>query len=283
MNDPIQSEYQELISRALSEDIGQGDITSTAIIDPAHVSRAVILCKQDGILAGSQITVQTFRTVDADMQIDLRRQDKDRLKNGESVMRLEGRTVSILKAERVALNFLGHLSGIATKTHKYVQQVKGLRVKIIDTRKTIPLWRNLQKQAVLAGGGFNHRMGLYDMVLIKENHILAAGGITGAVKQARIYLQRQGLTVPLEVETTDLDEVHEALTCQVDRIMLDNMSIPEMSEAVKLINRQVEVEASGGISLDNVRAVAETGVDFISIGALTHSVRALDFSLLVQE
>jgi nicotinate-nucleotide pyrophosphorylase (carboxylating) len=283
MNDPIQSEYQELISRALSEDIGTGDLTSAAVIGKEHLSRAVIVCKQDGILAGSRIAAQTFRIVDPELQISLGRQDKDRLQNGESIMRLNGRTVSILQAERVALNFLGHLSGIATLTHKYVQQVKGLRVKIIDTRKTIPLWRTLQKQAVLAGGGYNHRMGLYDMVLIKENHILAAGSITRAVTRARAYLQQKGIKAAIEVETTDLEEVHEALACQVDRIMLDNMTIPEMVEAVKLINRQVEVEASGGVNLDNVRTVAETGVDLISIGTLTHSVIALDFSLLLEE
>jgi nicotinate-nucleotide pyrophosphorylase (carboxylating) len=158
-----------------------------------------------------------------------------------------------------------------------------LRVKIIDTRKTMPLWRNLQKQAVLAGGGHNHRMGLYDMVLIKENHIRAARGISRAVAQVRIYQQQKGITADIEVETTNIDEVREALSCKVDRIMLDNMTIPEMTEVVKLINRQVEVEASGGVNLENVRAIAATGIDFISVGALTHSAPVLDLSLLIEE
>jgi nicotinate-nucleotide pyrophosphorylase (carboxylating) len=283
MKNPIQFEYQELISRALREDVGSGDITSAATIDRGQISQAVILCKQDGILAGVQVAIQVFRTVDADLQVIPRHKDKDPLKAGESILGLKGRTLSILQGERVALNFLSHLSGIATLTNKFVEQVKGLPVKITDTRKTIPLWRNLQKQAVLAGGGYNHRMGLYDMVLIKENHIRAAKGICRAVAQARDYLQQRNLTADIEVETTNIDEVHEALTCRVNRIMLDNMTIPEMAEAVKLINRQVEVEASGGVNLDNVRAIAETGVTYISIGALTHSVQALDFSLLIEE
>ncbi len=282
MNDPIQSEYQELISRALKEDIGSGDITSAATVDHQHNSQATIICKQTGILAGTQVAIQVFRTVDTELQITLRHKDKDRLKAGESIMSLKGRTISILQGERVALNFLSHLSGIATLTNKFVQQVKGLHVKITDTRKTIPLWRKLQKQAVLVGGGHNHRMGLYDMVLIKENHIRAAKGISQAVAQVRIYMQQNGITADIEVETTNIDEVHEALSCKVDRIMLDNMTIPEMAEAVKLINRQVEVEASGGVNLENVRAIAATGVNFISIGALTHSAPALDVSLLIE-
>ena len=283
MNELIQSEYQELISRALKEDIGRGDITSAATIDPGQISQADIICKQAGVLAGLQVALQVFKTVDADLQVTPRHKDKDRLKAGECIMSLKGRTVSILQGERVALNFLSHLSGIATLTDKFVQQVKGLHVKIVDTRKTMPLWRNLQKQAVLAGGGHNHRMGLYDMVLIKENHIRAAGGISRAVTQARTYLQQKGITAEIEVETTNTDEVHEALSCKVDRIMLDNMTIAEMAEAVKLINRQVAVEASGGVNLENVRAIAATGVDFISVGALTHSAPVLDLSLLIGE
>jgi len=283
MNNPIQSEYQELICLALQEDIGRGDITSAATIDPAHESKAVILCKQDGILAGMNIATLVFKTVDADLQISPRHQDKDPLRAGETVMSIKGRTLSILQGERVALNFLCHLSGVATLTARFVRQVQGLPVKIIDTRKTIPLWRDLQKQAVLAGGGYNHRMGLYDMFLIKENHIRAAGSISRAVAGARHYMKQHGISADIEIETTNIDEIREALGCKVKRIMLDNMTIAEMAEAVKLINRQAEVEASGGVNLDNVRAIAATGVNFISIGALTHSARALDLSLLIEE
>jgi len=283
MISPIQFEYQELIASALQEDIGPGDITGEAIIDPRHSSQASIVSKQEGILAGTQPAVQVFKTADQQLQITLLHHDKDRLKAGEAIIRIKGFTVSILKAERVALNFLAHLSGIATLTDKFFQKVKGIPVKIIDTRKTTPLWRNLEKQAVLAGGGHNHRMGLYDMVLIKENHIQVAGNITQAVTRVHAYLQEKAITASIEVETTTIDEVHEALACKVDRIMLDNMTITEMAEAVKLINRQVKVEASGGVHLDNVRAIAETGVDYISVGALTHSAVAFDFSLLIGE
>jgi nicotinate-nucleotide pyrophosphorylase (carboxylating) len=197
-------------------------------------------------------------------------------------MTVEGTIQSILSAERTALNFLGHLSGIATLTRQFVDRVEGLNVRITDTRKTTPGWRLLEKQAVKAGGGENHRMGLYDMVLIKENHIEAAGGITKAVQKASSYLHRSNLSLKIEVETTTLDEVNEACKTAVDRIMLDNMSIEMMKKAVKIVDGNKEVEASGGVNFDSIRSIAETGVDYISVGALTHSAPAFDFSLLLK-
>jgi nicotinate-nucleotide pyrophosphorylase (carboxylating) len=283
MSSSIQSEYQKLIEAALDEDIGSGDITSEAILDPHQSIQATIKSKQAGILAGIQVASQVFKIADPKLQITKLHHDKDRLMAGEAILRIHGSARSVLKAERVSLNSLAHLSGIATLTDKFVQRIQGLPVKIIDTRKTTPLWRKLEKQAVLAGGGHNHRMGLYDMILIKENHIQAAGSIAQAVARVTAHLLEKNVTIPIEVETTTLDEVHEALTCKVDRIMLDNMTISEMAEAVRLINRQVKVEASGGVHLENVRAIAETGVDYISIGALTHSAPAFDFSLLIGE
>jgi len=189
----------------------------------------------------------------------------------------------MLGSETTKRGFLARLSGIATLTAEYVRQIAHTTARIVDTRKTTPMLRAMEKAAVVAGGGYNHRMGLYDMVLIKENHVAAAGGILKAVKQTRKYLSEMEITANIEVEARNMEEVHEALTCDIERIMLDNMTIDEMREAVRLINHQVEVEASGGVNLANVRQIAETGVDFISVGALTHSAPAFDFSLLLDK
>jgi nicotinate-nucleotide pyrophosphorylase (carboxylating) len=271
----------ELVRYALDEDIGSGDITSEATISETLSGTARIFTRQKGIIAGTDITRNVFRTMDPDLKIKIDYRDGSKTAINEVVMVIKGRIRSILAAERVALNFLGHLSGIATLTGKFVDQVKGTRTKIIDTRKTTPLLRRHEKAAVVAGGGFNHRMGLYDMVLIKDNHVQAAGGINRAVGKTETYLGVQKRKVGIEVETRTMDEVRDALGCNIQRILLDNMTIAEIKEAVKLINKQVEVEVSGGVNLGNVREIALCGVDFISVGAITHSAPVFDFSLLV--
>ncbi len=274
---------EEIIQLALAEDIGSGDITTGATVPAGESAHARIVSKQSGVLAGSQIAEMVFEQVDPQLRINFNYHDGDRLDKGMTVVNISGPVAAILKGERVALNFLAHLSGVATMTAQFVAAVAGTSARIVDTRKTTPLIRAFEKEAVRAGGGANHRIGLYDMVLIKENHIRAAGSITKAVQQTRKYMATTGISVKVEVETTNMDEVHEALAVSVDRIMLDNMTVDEMREAVSLINKQAEVEASGGVNLQTVRAIAETGVDLISVGALTHSVPAFDFSLLLGE
>ncbi len=275
--------YQfDLVREALKEDVGTGDLTSEATVPVELTGEGRIYSRQTGIIAGTEITREAFHIVDPELKVKIDFPDGDQVGPQEAVMVIEGRIRSVLSAERVALNFLGRLSGIATLTGKYVERTHDTRARIIDTRKTTPLLRRLEKAAVVAGGGENHRMGLYDMVLIKENHIRAAGGIQQAVKSTEAYLEEKGTTVKIEVETRNLDEIHEALCCNVQRIMLDNMTVPEIKEAVKLINRQVEVEVSGGVNLENVREIALCGVDYISVGAITHSAPVFDFSLLIE-
>ena len=271
----------DLIKRSLEEDLGSGDLTSAATIPLTDTGEGRIFSKQSGIISGTEITRDIFHAVDRDLKVKIDFRDGMSVEPQEVVVVIEGRIRSILSAERVALNFLGHLSGIATLTARFVELTRDTSAKIIDTRKTTPLLRRLEKEAVFAGGGTNHRMGLFDMVLIKENHIRAAGGIQEAVRSTESYLQETGRKVKIEVETRNLDEVHEALCCKIQRIMLDNMTIPEIREAVELINHQVEVEVSGGVNLGNVREIALCGVDFISVGAITHSAPAFDFSLLI--
>ncbi len=266
---------------SLSEDLGIGDITSRATIDPDKNGEAKIIAKQNGVLSGMKTAGEVFTLQDKNLSNHKLKTEGARLVAGDTVMIVEGKIQSILSAERTALNFLGHLSGIATLTSQFVDLVKDLNVQITDTRKTTPGWRLLEKQAVKAGGGVNHRMGLYDMILIKENHVEAAGGISQAVEKARAYLRQSRLDLKIEVETTTLDEVREAVEKNVDRIMLDNMSLEMMKEAVGIIDGGMEIEASGGVTRDTIRAIAETGVDFISIGVLTHSAPAFDFTLLL--
>lgn len=274
------SRVSRLIELALVEDIGMGDLTSDAIIPESQLGRADLLCKEDGIVAGLEVAALVFQYCDHSITLQQLIPDGEIARKGESIAAIDGSTRSILKGERTALNFLQRMSGIATTTHKYVHAVAGTRARIIDTRKTAPGLRVLDKWAVRLGGGFNHRFGLDDMVLIKDNHIVAAGGLTKAVQMCRTFLEAQEIDVAIEVETKNLDEVREALYCRdIQRIMLDNFSLDEMRKAVELIARKVEVEASGGVTLQTVRSIAETGVDFISVGALTHSVKGLDISL----
>jgi nicotinate-nucleotide pyrophosphorylase (carboxylating) len=267
---------------ALAEDIGSGDVTTLALLNRKHQSRAYVIAKQKGVVSGGETAARIFNLLDPDLQIRLLVEEGDRLLDGEKVMEISGKTGSILSAERTALNFIGHLSGIATLTSMFTEAVSPLPVAITDTRKTTPLWRRLEKQAVRAGGGVNHRQGLFDMVLIKENHIEAAGGISQAVNQCRAFLKNHRRDLKIEIEARNLDDVRACLSAKPDRIMLDNMDVEMMAEAVRIIDGRAEVEASGSVSLQTVRAIAACGVDYISIGALTHSVPCFDFSLLLE-
>jgi nicotinate-nucleotide pyrophosphorylase (carboxylating) len=269
---------KELIEKALAEDLGSGDVTSEATIPAESASEAVMLAKQHLVLAGIEVSREVFLHLDPTIQFTPFAKDGDIIHAGTELARLSGNTRALLAGERVALNLLQHMSGIATLTAKYVEKLKGLKAVVLDTRKTLPGLRQLEKNAVRIGGGKNHRMGLYDMILIKDNHIKAAGSITKAVASART---KTG-TLRIEVETKTLDEVREALAAKPDIIMLDNMPIDVMREAVKLIAGRALVEASGNVTLETVRRIAETGVDFVSSGSLTHSAPAADISMNIK-
>ena len=271
---------RELIEAALAEDVGNGDRTTRWTVPAGARAEARIIAKASGVVAGLDAAREVLLTVDPSIEVTAVLNDGDRVAPGDLVMRLAGPAASLLSAERVALNFLQRLSGVATLTRSYVDRVAGTGARILDTRKTTPGMRMLEKEAVRAGGGSNHRIGLFDMVLIKENHVAAAGGITAAVDSVRKH-NAEGLRV--EVETRDLAEVEEALRAGVDVILLDNMSLDGLRQAVALVSASgaaTQTEASGGVNLETVRAIAETGVDLISVGALTHSAPALDLSLL---
>lgn len=267
-----------LIRSALEEDVGTGDVTTAAILTGTEVGTARAVAKTDMVLAGIDVFRQTFLFLDQDICFTEYLEDGQEIKSGEIIAELSGRLAGILTAERTALNFLQRMSGIATITRRYVEAIAGTRARILDTRKTAPGLRILDKYAVRIGGGINHRFGLYDGVLIKDNHIAVAGGITPAIQNARQKISR---TLKIEVEVKNIGEVREALTARADAVMLDNMTPEAMSEAVRLIGFRIPVEASGNVTLANVRQIAEVGVDFISVGALTHSVVAADISLLV--
>lgn len=274
------SRIGRLIEQALFEDIGFGDITSESLIPEEQLGKAEFIVKENGIISGIDVVKLVFSYVDGQVTFEPTVQDGALMESGGSLGIIDGPARSLLTGERVALNFLQRMSGIATLTHKYVHTVAGTKAKITDTRKTVPGLRVLDKKAVFDGGGINHRFALDSMVLIKDNHIAAAGGITNAVNQCKEYLISQGIDVKIEVETTTIKQVKEILSIDgIYRIMLDNYPIELMREAVGLINGAVEVEASGGVNLQTVRSIAETGVDVISIGALTHSPKALDISL----
>ena len=268
-------QFQELIDRGLKEDIGTGDL-STRILTEDLTGSAKLYAKQKGVVAGLWLVEQVFQRVDSRICVHRLLKDGDEVKVGGVVLELTGPLSSILQGERTALNFLQHLSGIATATKRAVDQVVGLSVSIVDTRKTLPGWRTLQKYAVRVGGGQNHRFGLYDAVMLKDNHLAAVGGLTEAVQRIKAQV---GHMTKIEVECETIEQVKEAVICGVDVIMLDNMGLEEMREAVLYIDKRAIVEASGGMGEERLREVAETGVDLISIGALTHSVQALDFSL----
>ena len=269
----------EAVQRALREDIGPGDVTSDWILGPEAEATGRFLVKAPGVIAGLDVAAEVFRQVDERVRWEPLVEDGTPVKSGQVVARVGGPAVALLSGERVALNFLQRMSGIATMARAYVHAVRGTNAIILDTRKTAPGLRLFDKLAVRLGGGANHRFGLYDMVLIKDNHIAAAGGIRPAVEQVRA---RNSRGLPIEVEVTTLEQLREALSLGVDRIMLDNMNLDAMRCAVQIAAGQVPLEASGGITLEGVAQVAATGVDYISIGALTHSVTALDVSLEIE-
>ena len=269
-----------LIEEAIREDLGMGDITTDAVVPPSLTGHAVILARETGVIAGLDIAALVFRFIDEDLVLAPLVSDGTQVDANTVVATVDGSVGSILRAERTALNILQRMSGIATLTRAFVEAVKGTAARITDTRKTAPGLRVLDKLGVRLGGGVNHRFGLDDMVLVKDNHIDAAGGMAIALGRCARRLEHDTHSIKVEVEARSLAEVREALQSTiVNRIMLDNFSIGEMKRAVEVINRAVEVEASGNITLATVRSVAETGVDFISVGALTHSVKALDLSL----
>jgi len=271
---------EEIIIQALKEDIAEGDHTSLSCIPSASEGRAKLLVKEEGIIAGVDVARQVFQTTDNKIQFEQLIPDGTRVKPGDIIFFVNGKAISLLKAERLALNFMQRMSGIATTTNRYVTALKGLKTKVLDTRKTSPNLRNLEKMAVRIGGGFNHRMGLYDMILIKDNHIDFAGGIEKAILSAQLYVRKIQKQLKIEIEARNLDEVKKIISCGgIHRIMLDNFTIPDLKKAVRLINNTYETEASGGITLKNARKIAETGVDYISVGALTHHISSLDLSL----
>ena len=266
----------DLIKTALTEDINYIDSTADLLIPEDSVSGAYFMAKADGVLAGLEVALRVFTILDPEMKIECFFKDGDKVRYGDIIAEFSGRTRLMLKAERTSLNILQHMSGIATYTNRCVELVKGTNASITDTRKTLPGLRALQKYAVTAGGGRNHRYNLTDAAMLKDNHIDAYGGITPAVETLR---KKAGHMLQIEVETRNLDEVREALNCGVNVIMLDNMDCPTMAQAVKLVAGKAKLEASGNITMENIREVAETGVDIISLGALTHSVTAFDISM----
>jgi len=277
----LDTSIEQLIDLGLSEDIGAGDHSSLACIDPETVNQGEIFAKEDGVIYGTSVALRVFEKVDPKLQVTVEQPDGSSVKKGDVVLRLKGNPQSILTGERLALNFLQRLSGIATTTNRLVQLCNG-KTTLLDTRKTTPGFRILEKAAVKAGGGGNHRMGLHDMIMLKDNHLDYAGGIAQAIDRCHAYIRANHLDLKIEVEVRDFAELDEVLQKGgIDRIMLDNFSPDDISKALTIIGGKYETEASGGITEATLPAYAATGVDFISIGALTHSVKSLDLSLLV--
>jgi nicotinate-nucleotide pyrophosphorylase (carboxylating) len=275
------AQHDWLIEQALQEDIGGGDLTAEYFVDESRFATALLVSRQEGVIAGTEMAMEVFRRVDPSLVVTPMIEDGARVTHGAIVMKIEGSARSILTAERTALNFMQRLSGIATQTWDYVKAVEGTQAKILDTRKTTPGWRFLEKAAVVCGGGTNHRMGLYDRVMVKDNHLVSEGG-WAALQGAMQQLLRDHPQVEIEVEADHLEQVRVFLEMpEVDYILLDNMSIEQLREAVSLrgLRTRPMLEASGGVTLESVRAIALTGVDFISVGALTHSVKAMDLAL----
>ncbi|MBR5433264.1 MAG: carboxylating nicotinate-nucleotide diphosphorylase [Bacteroidales bacterium] len=268
-----------VIDIAFKEDIGDGDHTTLSCIPHDLEGRARLLVKQDGILCGVELAKKIFAEFDPSLKMNQILHDGDAIKKGDIAFTVEGKTISILQTERLVLNFMQRLSGIATQTHEYVKLLEGTNTKILDTRKTTPGLRLLEKYAVKIGGGENHRIGLYDMILIKDNHIDYAGGVTQAITKTKEYLKAKGKDLKIEVEARTLAEIEEILKFDVERILIDNFTPEETKKAVALINGKCKTESSGGITKESIRAYAEAGVDYISVGALTHHISSLDLSL----
>jgi nicotinate-nucleotide pyrophosphorylase (carboxylating) len=270
----------EIIESALLEDIGDGDHSSLACVPESATGKATLFVKDDGILAGVDLAVRIFRKYDPSLEVDVRIIDGTPVKKGDIAFTVTGSSRSILATERLVLNFMQRMSGIATQTNRIVSLLEGTSTRLLDTRKTTPCIRYMEKWAVRIGGGENHRFALYDMIMLKDNHIDYAGGIKPAIERTQAYLQESGKTLKVEIEVRNFDELHQVLEIgKVDRIMLDNFTVEQLEEALKLIPAHYETEASGGIIIETIRDYAETGVDFISVGALTHSFKSLDMSL----
>ncbi|MBK1896153.1 carboxylating nicotinate-nucleotide diphosphorylase [Chryseobacterium paridis] len=274
---------QEFIAEAFLEDVGSGDYSTLASIPADAKGKAVLKIKEDGILAGMQVAQEIFHYLEEGAKFTLYKKDGDVVNNGETAFTVEASVHTILKAERLVLNCMQRMSGIATLTNRYVDKIKGTKTKILDTRKTTPLFREFEKEAVRIGGGYNLRMGLYDMIMLKDNHIDFCGGIEKAIKKTNEYLTINNLDLKIEVETRNLDDVRRVLeTGNVYRIMLDNYSPELVEEAVEIIGGRYETEASGGITLDNILSYARTGVDYVSLGAITNRAVSMDLSLKAQ-
>ena len=268
-----------LIDLAFAEDIGDGDHTTLCCIPEDAMGKSHLLIKEDGILAGVEVAKRVFAKFDPTMQVEVLINDGTPVKKGDIAMVVTAKVRSLLQTERLMLNIMQRMSGIATMTNKYVERLKGTKTHVLDTRKTTPGLRMLEKQAVKIGGGMNHRIGLFDMILLKDNHIDFCGGITNAITRCHEYLKEKGLDLNIEIEVRNFDELAEALECGgVNRIMLDNFSVADTKKAVDIVGGKFETESSGGITFDTIRDYAECGVDFISVGALTHSVKGLDMS-----
>lgn len=271
---------EEIIERALLEDIGDGDHSSLACVPEQAMGKATLFVKDEGILAGVDLAVRVFKKYDPTIEIDVLIIDGTPVNKGDIAFTVKGSSRSILATERLVLNFMQRMSGIATQTNKIVSLLEGTNTRLLDTRKTTPCIRYMEKWAVRIGGGENHRFALYDMIMLKDNHIDYAGGIKPAIERTQAYLKESGKKLKVEIEVRDFDELNQVLEIGgVDRIMLDNFSVKQLEEALKLIPSHYETEASGGITIDTIRDYAETGVDFISVGALTHSFKSLDMSL----
>lgn len=269
----------KLIDLAFAEDIGDGDHTTLCCIPEDAMGKSHLLIKEDGILAGVEVAKKVFDRFDNTMKVEVLIGDGAEVKKGDIAMVVTGKVRSLLQTERLMLNIMQRMSGIATMTHKYVEKLKGTKTHVLDTRKTTPGMRMLEKQAVKIGGGMNHRIGLFDMILLKDNHVDFAGGITNAIDRCHAYLKEKNLDLKIELEVRNFDELNQVLTHGgVNRIMLDNFSVADTKKAVEIIGGRYETESSGGITFDTIRDYAECGVDFISVGALTHSVKGLDMS-----
>ena len=268
-----------LIDLSFAEDIGDGDHTTLCCIPEDAMGKSRLLIKEEGILAGVEVAKEVFRRFDADMEVEVKIEDGAKVRPGDVAMVVSGRIRSLLQTERLMLNIMQRMSGIATMTNKYVERLAGTGTRVLDTRKTTPGMRMLEKQAVKIGGGCNHRIGLFDMILLKDNHVDFSGGIANAINRCHDYRKAKGLDLKIEIEVRNFDELQQVLDCGgVDRIMFDNFSVPDTKKAVELVAGKYETESSGGITFDTIRDYAECGVDFISVGALTHSVKGLDMS-----
>jgi nicotinate-nucleotide pyrophosphorylase (carboxylating) len=265
---------------AFAEDIGDGDHTTLSTIPESSTGKVQLIVKEDGILAGVAIAEQIFHVFDPELIITVFISDGAEVKYGDIAFTVEGKIRSLLQTERLVLNVMQRMSGIATTTRNYVKKLEGTNTRVLDTRKTTPGMRMFEKEAVRIGGGMNHRIGLFDMILLKDNHVDFAGGIENAITRAKAYLQQRGKNIPIEIEVRNFDELNRVLaTGGVDRIMLDNFTVEDTRKAVEIVSGKYELESSGGITFDTIRDYAETGVDYISVGALTHSVKSLDLSL----